>query len=146
MGYPDSEYYKLDVENEKEVLDCFKKTNPEVVIHTAAMTHVDDCELNQKDCYKANVIAVQNVVNGCSACGTHLVHLSTDFIFDGSHGPLTEDAEANPINYYGESKLEAEQIIRTSDISWSIARTVLVYGIVKGLKRSNIYSMGKGQS
>jgi len=138
LGYPDSEYHKLDVENEKEVLDCFKKTNPEVVIHTAAMTHVDDCELNQKDCYKANVIAVQNVVNGCSACGTHLVHLSTDFIFDGSHGPLTEDAEANPINYYGESKLEAEQIIRTSDISWSIARTVLVYGIVKGLKRSNI--------
>jgi dTDP-4-dehydrorhamnose reductase len=78
------------------------------------------------------------VVVSCREIGAHLVHLSTDFIFDGSEGPLTEDAIPNPVNFYGETKLEAEKIIISSGISWAIARTVLVYGIVPGLGRSNI--------
>jgi dTDP-4-dehydrorhamnose reductase len=102
------------------------------------MTHVDECELNQEACKVANIEAVRNVVEGCKESGTHLVHLSTDFIFDGSEGPLLEDAVPNPINFYGETKLDAEKLIFESGISWSIARTVLVYGIVPGLSRSNI--------
>jgi dTDP-4-dehydrorhamnose reductase len=68
----------------------------------------------------------------------HLVHVSTDFIFDGSAGPLDETANPNPVNFYGESKLAAEKIIQSSSISWSILRTVLVYGITNDLSRSNI--------
>ncbi|MEQ8243946.1 sugar nucleotide-binding protein, partial [Fulvivirga sp.] len=61
-----------------------------------------------------------------------------DFIFDGSHGPLTEEEAPNPISYYGESKLAAEKLVIESKIKWSIARTVLVYGIAHDMSRSNI--------
>ena len=134
----DEAFQLLDVEDRNEVLSTLEQVRPDSVIHTAAMTQVDDCELHQKACYRANVEAVSNIVAGCEAIGAHLVHLSTDFIFDGSHGPLTEDEEPNPVNYYGESKLEAEEIIKESNINWAIARTVLVYGVVPGLQRSNI--------
>ena len=67
-----------------------------------------------------------------------LIHISTDFIFDGSEGPLTEEAVPNPVNYYGESKLAAEAIIEKSNLEFAIARTVLVYGVVADMSRSNI--------
>jgi dTDP-4-dehydrorhamnose reductase len=131
-------YHTLDVTNKSEVINLFSKLQPEIVIHTAAMTQVDDCELNQEECKVANIEAVRNVVAGCQAINAHLVHLSTDFIFDGSEGPLTENALPKPVNFYGETKLEAERLIIESGISWAIARTVLVYGVVPGLSRSNI--------
>jgi dTDP-4-dehydrorhamnose reductase len=137
-GLNPKSYYELDVTNRNDVVSLFNKLEPEVVIHTAAMTQVDDCELNQKACKIANIEAVRNVVDACQPVKAHLVHLSTDFIFDGTVGPLTEEATPNPVNFYGETKLEAEKIIISSEISWAIARTVLVYGIVPGLNRSNI--------
>ncbi|RLD20443.1 MAG: NAD(P)-dependent oxidoreductase [Bacteroidetes bacterium] len=135
---PEGSYYTLDVTNREDVIKQFSLLQPDVVIHTAAMTQVDDCELNPEDCKIANIEAVKNVVAGCEQVNAHLVHLSTDFIFDGSEGPLLEDASPNPVNFYGETKLVAEKVIIDSGISWSIARTVLVYGIVPGLSRSNI--------
>jgi dTDP-4-dehydrorhamnose reductase len=138
QGLEETNYHALDVTNNAAVINLFGKLLPDVVIHTAAMTQVDDCELNQEECKVANVEAVRNVVDGCQAINGHLIHLSTDFIFDGSEGLLTEDAEPNPVNFYGETKLAAEKLIIESGISWGIARTVLVYGIVPGLSRSNI--------
>ena len=73
----------------------------------------------------------------------HLIHLSTDFIFDGSHGPLTEDEKPNPLSYYALSKLKAEQIVEASNLHWAIARTMLVYGIVDNYSRSNIVLWAK---
>jgi dTDP-4-dehydrorhamnose reductase len=137
-GLEQSSYYSLDVTDKAAVIDLFNELRPEVIIHTAAMTQVDDCELNQKDCKIANIEAVKNVVEGCKVINAHLVHLSTDFIFDGSEGPLAEEAIPKPVNFYGETKLAAEKKILESGISYGIARTVLVYGIVPGLSRSNI--------
>lgn len=131
-------YYSLDVTEEDKVLSRFNEAQPDVVIHTAAMTQVDDCELNQEDCSVANIHSVKNIVSACKDIDAHLIHLSTDFIFDGSEGPLTEEAIPAPVNFYGETKLEAENIILNSGIKWAMARTVLVYGIVPGLSRSNI--------
>ncbi len=131
-------YHTLDVTSKSAVINLFSKLQPEIVIHTAAMTQVDDCELNQEECKLANIEAVRNVVAGCQSINAHLIHLSTDFIFDGSEGPLKEDALPKPVNFYGETKLEAEKLITESGIIWSIVRTVLVYGIVPGLSRSNI--------
>jgi dTDP-4-dehydrorhamnose reductase len=137
-GLEPASYYSLDVTDKTAVLNLFKKLQPEVIIHTAAMTQVDDCELNREDCKVANIEAVKNVVAGCKETNAHLVHLSTDFIFDGSEGPLTEEATPKPVNFYGETKLVAEKVILESGIGYGIARTVLVYGIVPGLSRSNI--------
>ena len=138
IGLNEAHYHTLDVASKSAVIDLFNNLQPDVVIHTAAMTQVDDCELNQEECKVANIDAVRNVVDGCQAINAHLVHLSTDFIFDGTEGPLKENALPKPVNFYGETKLEAEKLIIESRISWAIARTVLVYGIVPGLSRSNI--------
>ncbi|TVP50362.1 MAG: SDR family oxidoreductase [Mongoliibacter sp.] len=128
----------MDITNLSMVIDLVGKHKPDCIIHTAAMTQVDDCE-NQKDaCWKSNVEAVGNMVFVCEKHDIHLIHLSTDFIFDGENGPYDEEAEANPVNYYGKAKLEAEKIIQQSKCRWAIARTVLVYGLATDMSRSNI--------
>jgi dTDP-4-dehydrorhamnose reductase len=132
------EFHRLDIEDAEEVNRVLSLTKPDVVINTAAMTQVDDCELNHEACWKANVTSVENLVATCSKNNIHLIHLSTDFIFDGSHGPLDEEAKPNPISYYGSSKLAAEELIQQSSLSWCIIRTVLVYGITEDMSRSNI--------
>ncbi len=137
-GLPPHQYRHLDVTDRQAVMALLQEWQPDSVVHTAAMTQVDDCELNPAACRIANVEAVAHVVAGCEAVGAHLVHLSTDFIFDGSHGPLDEEAKPNPVNYYGQTKLEAEKLVQQAATDWAIARTVLVYGVVPGLSRSNI--------
>jgi dTDP-4-dehydrorhamnose reductase len=132
------EYHSLDITNRDEVESILRFTKPDVIINTAAMTQVDDCETQQDACWKVNVTAVEHLVRCCQALHIHLIHLSTDFIFDGSEGPLDEDAHPNPVNYYGQSKLESERIIRDSSTIWTILRTVLVYGITSDISRSNI--------
>ena len=132
------EFHPLDIEDAEQVNRVLSVTKPDVVINTAAMTQVDDCELNQEACWKANVTSVKNLIAACSKNDIRLIHLSTDFIFDGTHGPLDEEAKPNPISYYGSSKLAAEELIQKSSLSWCILRTVLVYGITEDMSRSNI--------
>lgn len=132
------EYHSLDISDRDNVESVLRFTKPDVIINTAAMTQVDDCETQREACWKANVTAVENLVRCCHALHIHLVHVSTDFIFDGSHGPLDENETPSPVNYYGESKLAAEKIIQNSSISWAILRTVLVFGITNDMSRSNI--------
>lgn len=132
------EFHLLDIEDAEAAERVLSETKPDVVINTAAMTQVDDCELNHEACWKANVTSVENLITACSKTQTHLIHLSTDFIFDGTHGPLDENASPNPISYYGSSKLAAEELIQKSSLQWCIIRTVLVYGITEDMSRSNI--------
>jgi dTDP-4-dehydrorhamnose reductase len=132
------EYHSLDITDANAVDQVFASTKPDVVINTAAMTQVDQCETEREACWTANVTSVENLVNACAKNNTHLVHVSTDFIFDGTRGPLDENEKPNPVNYYGESKLAAEEVILKSKIGWSILRTVLVYGITNDMSRSNI--------
>jgi len=102
------------------------------------MTNVDQCETDKEGCWLQNVTAVENIVKACEASGAFLLHLSTDFIFDGEDGPYDEEAKANPVSYYGDSKLAAEKAVMAGKIDWAMARTVLVYGIAFDMSRSNI--------
>jgi dTDP-4-dehydrorhamnose reductase len=131
-------YVSMDVTNKEEVHQTVFKHKPDVIIHTAAMTNVDHCEGDKEGCWKLNVDAVQNLIEVAELTNSFLVHLSTDFIFDGEAGPYDEEAKGNPVSFYGESKLKAEELIINSQIKWAIARTVLVYGIAHDMSRSNI--------
>jgi dTDP-4-dehydrorhamnose reductase len=129
----------LDVRKAQEVDTLLAAERPDVVIHTAAMTNVDQCETDHAGCLALNVEAVRNLAKACAAQGSYLLHLSTDFIFDGTAGPYTEEGTPNPISFYGESKLTAEQIVLGQvGLRWGIARTILVYGIAQDMSRSNI--------
>ncbi len=131
-------YETMDISDPAEVSAVCARHQPDAIIHTAAMTNVDTCETDRETCWKMNVDAVRNMVMAAKECNAHLVHVSTDFIFDGTEGPLTEEAVPAPVNFYGESKLAAERLVMESEISWSIARTVLVYGVAYDMSRSNI--------
>ena len=136
-------YKSLDVANKEEVINFFNANKIDTVIHCAAKTNVDACETEPEDTWNLNVVAVGNLVEACIKHHVHLVHLSTDFIFDGTKGMLTEDEKPNPLSIYGKSKLAAEELIRTSRVSFSILRTILVFGMAEGLQRSNIVLWAK---
>jgi dTDP-4-dehydrorhamnose reductase len=138
------QYESCDITQKEEVQKLFASFRPDVAIHTAAMTNVDECELNPESCQLQNVEAVKNVMAACENTGAHLIHLSTDFIFDGEAGPYDEEALPNPVSIYGHSKLQAEELVKKAACPWSIVRTVLVYGIAPGLSRSNIILWVKG--
>ncbi|MFB9864538.1 SDR family oxidoreductase [Rufibacter immobilis] len=142
--YPQVTFAAMDVTNAEQVEQVIAETQPTHIIHTAAMTNVDDCESQRKECWKQNVDAVENLVKASERHGVHLIHVSTDFIFDGENGPYSEEAEGNPVNFYGESKLAAEELVKRAACKWAILRTVLVFGIVHDYGRSNIVLWVKG--
>ena len=131
-------YCSMDITSQEEVNSVFDKYQPDAVINTAAMTEVDQCEEDRESCWLQNVTAVAYLAEACARHNAFLLHLSTDFIFDGEAGPYREEATPNPLSYYGESKLASEHVLQESSIDWAIARTVLVYGIVRDMSRSNI--------
>src|SRR5690554_6195052 len=132
-------YLSMDVTDPVQIEQVIGKFLPQAVIHCASMTNVDRCEVERKSCFEQNVTAVAHMVDACSRHGVHLIHLSTDFIFDGKDGPYMEDDPPNPINYYGKTKLESENLIKASSLTkWAIVRTGLVYGISSDMSRSNI--------
>lgn len=136
-------YASMDITDRQGIENVLSEFRPDVIIHGAAMTHVDECEQHKELAYNLNVVGTQNIVDAAKELGAHVVHISTDFIFDGQDGPYNEEGIPNPVSYYGETKLQAEHIVQTVD-SWSILRTVLVIGIAEDLSRSNIVLWAKG--
>lgn len=131
-------YVEIDITNPGAVNEVLDAERPDVLIHTAAMTNVDQCEAEKDACWKLNVTATETLVAACAKYNVFLEHVSTDFVFDGTSGPYREEDVPNPISFYGWSKYAAEKAVRSSDIEWAIARTVLVYGIAHDMSRSNI--------
>ncbi|WP_442588659.1 SDR family oxidoreductase [Pedobacter sp. AW31-3R] len=139
-GYKYAEMDILDKENMEQVIAQYR---PDAIIHTAAMTNVDPCETEKELAYQLNVGAVKDLASICEHYQIQLIHLSTDFVFDGASGPYAEDAIPNPLSYYGQTKLEAEKVLQNSSCNWVIIRTIIVYGIVNDLSRSNIVLWAK---
>jgi dTDP-4-dehydrorhamnose reductase len=132
------QYASLDISDAGHVKAVVGQHAPDVIIHGAAMTQVDDCELKKPACWKTNVLATEHLIGAAQSAGAAFLFVSTDFIFDGTEGPYKEDALPNPVSYYGLSKLAAEMLLRTSGLSWAVARTILVYGVAEDMSRSNI--------
>ncbi len=131
-------YVSLEITNRDQVHQVIGEIKPDVIIHGAAMTNVDQCEQNQEDCFDVNVNATRYLVESAEAVQAHFIFVSTDFIFSGEKGPLDEEEKASPVNYYGETKLIGEQMVMNSNTKWAIARTVLVFGIAHDMSRTNI--------
>jgi len=144
------QYFDLDITNESEVQRVFTQTKPHVVINTAAMTNVDQCEKERKECDTINVDAVayqirtlEKLQHAEKNYRPHFIHLSTDFVYDGEAGPYRETDKPNPISYYGHSKYKADLLVEESNINWAIVRTIIVYGVVDNMSRSNLVLWAK---
>jgi dTDP-4-dehydrorhamnose reductase len=144
------EFLSLDITDKIQTEKVIAELQPDVIINTAAMTNVDACEIQKEECWKQNVIAVENIIYAVqineklkTKNSIHLIHISTDFVFDGANGPYKEEDLPNPLAYYSQSKYEAEKLIQKSNIKWSIARTIIIYGVADEMSRSNIVLWAK---
>jgi len=131
-------YFEIDINNTNALRIQLNLMAPDFVVNAVAMTNVDACETEKDICDLVNVDFAKNLSNICKDINAHFTHISTDFIFDGVKGLYKESDFPNPINYYGLSKLKSEELVRESNSNSCILRTILVYGRVDNMKRSNI--------
>lgn len=131
-------YYDIDLIQSKILCQIIEKEKPNYIINTAAITNVDYCETHQQECDAVNVDLVSTLIKASEKNNTHLIHISTDFVFDGEKGYYKEEDATNPLNYYGLSKLKSEQLFENTNISYTILRTILVFGILPNLNQANI--------
>ena len=136
---PESNYLELDITNQTQIQEVFASYKPTHIIHTAALTNVDYCELNPEECNEVNVNATRKLWEEAQKINAHFQLLSTDFIFDGLKGNYKETDEPSAVSIYGQSKVDAEKVlIQSQNDNWSIARTIIVYGTANNLSRTNI--------
>lgn len=141
---PHESYFTMDITNAAQVREVIEKTKPTHIIHTAAITNVDYCELNPIECEEVNVIATKLLVDISAQNNIHFQFLSTDFVFDGEKGNYSEDDVVNPISIYGKSKADGEEyLVNGTYDNWSIVRTIIVYGKGNNLSRSNLIIWAK---
>lgn len=141
---PEDYYADLDITNRKKIEELFQSFMPTHVIHTAAITNVDYCELNASECDLVNVRSVEYLFSEAVKINAHFQLLSTDFVFDGSTGNYKETDVPNPLSIYANSKVQAEKILQNSkSLNWSIVRTIIVYGTGENLSRSNLVCWAK---
>ena len=136
---PSERYLEMDITNQPKIAEIFTNYKPTHIIHTAALTNVDYCELNPEECKEVNVLATQKLWEEAQKINAHFQLLSTDFIFDGLKGNYKETDEPSAVSIYGQSKVDAEHVlINSQNKNWSIARTIIVYGTANNLSRTNI--------
>ncbi|HEY7063240.1 MAG TPA: dTDP-4-dehydrorhamnose reductase [Chloroflexota bacterium] len=124
-GFP---YYPLDVTDAGRVDAVMREARPDAVVHTAAMTDVDGCERAPDAARAINVEGTANVADACARAGARLVHLSTEYVFDGREGPYSEDDATNPLGVYARTKLASEQAVAARCPRWAVARTTVLFG------------------
>ncbi len=125
------EYRKLDITQKNNVREIILNFFPDFIVNTAAFTNVDKSETEKETAWKINVNGVENISLYSWTVDAHLIHFSTDYIFDGKNGPYTENDKPNPIGYYGRTKLASENSIKTSGTRFTVIRTNILYGPAK---------------
>lgn len=136
---PKDNYISCELTDEQAVTALVTSIAPTAIIHTAAMTNVDQCEQEPDNCALINVKAVEYMLEAAIQTKAHFQLLSTDFVFDGKSGPYKEDDAVGPLSVYAQSKVAAEKVVTESGYSaCSIVRTIIVYGTGHNLSRSNI--------
>ena len=124
LTHADIELSSLD-----SVAACLRAAPAEIVVNTAAMHNVDSCEQQPGKAHEVNAIGSRNLASVTRDLGSVLIHVSTDYVFDGSKGePYVESDAARPLNVYGRTKLEGEELVRQTNPKHLILRTAALYG------------------
>ncbi|MCX6653672.1 MAG: dTDP-4-dehydrorhamnose reductase [Candidatus Bathyarchaeota archaeon] len=128
---------QIDLRNKDQVKRSITSVKPDHVIHCAALSDVDKCENNQELAWSINVEGTRAIIKASEAIGASLVFVSTDYVFQGDAGGYKEEDAANPINYYGCTKLQAESLVKKMKGDWTIVRPSVIYGSVPAAGKIN---------
>lgn len=118
----------VDLTDQAGMQAVFEHAKPDLVIHTAAMGSVDFAEKNREITHNINVDGTRLVVDLCRRFNSRIIYISTNAVFDGLNPFYAETALVSPINYYGQLKVEAEDIVQKSGLNWAIVRSIMLYG------------------
>ncbi|MBF25952.1 MAG: NAD(P)-dependent oxidoreductase [Flavobacteriales bacterium] len=129
ISYHNHIYLELDIQSPSKCLEVLQKHQPSIIINAAALTDVDRCQLNQSECLSINCDSLNNFIPYSIENRIHFIQISTDFVFNGKKGEYKENDFCDPVNYYGFSKLEAENKIIKSGVDYAIIRTSLLYNL-----------------
>lgn len=127
-GVKNFQYARMDFTDPFTVHDVFEQYSPEVIVHAGAMSKPDDCEQQQWEAWLTNVEGTVTLLLNAEEHKSFFVFISTDFVFDGNTGMYKEEDERGAVNFYGKTKMEAEDAVTEYEYAWAIVRTVLVYG------------------
>ena len=127
---------QFDITNKKHTQQIFQKVQPDTVVHAASLTNVDTCETHKQLAWKTNIQGTKNIVQAAKKNQSFLIFISTDYVFNGEKGNYQETDKPNPINYYGQTKLLAEQQIQTLK-NYCIARPSVIYGSTPAANKTN---------
>jgi len=127
----------LDITDKTKTMELLKKVRPDIVVHTAAVPSMDECETDKEKAWKVNVEGTRNIVDGCKAVNAKIAYISTSAVFDGRKNLYHEDDQTNPVNNYGRTKLEGEKIVSNSGLPFLIARIDHPYGWVNKEQKQN---------
>jgi dTDP-4-dehydrorhamnose reductase len=125
------EYTQVDIKDRDNIKKVIYDYCPDFIVHTAAFTNVDLSERLREDAWKINVKGVEYIAEAARTIDAHIIHISTDYIFDGKNGPYDENAIPDPVGYYGRTKLASENTLRISGTFFTILRTNVLYGIAQ---------------
>jgi dTDP-4-dehydrorhamnose reductase len=126
--FNDVDYKPCDITKRDAVKDIVLNFYPDFIINAAAFTNVDLCETERETAWKINVKGVEYLSEASRVIDSHLVHFSTDYVFDGTKGPYDERAKPNPLGYYGRTKLASENALKISGAYYTVLRTNVLYG------------------
>ena len=125
------EYIQSDISNRNDIKKIVYDFCPDFIINAAAFTNVDLSETQREVAWKINVKGVEYLAEAARVLDSHLIHISTDYIFDGKNGPYSEIDTPNPLGYYARTKLASENALKISGTKYSILRTNVLYGTAK---------------
>ncbi|MEM3290902.1 MAG: SDR family oxidoreductase [Candidatus Micrarchaeaceae archaeon] len=131
--------YQLDITDNDALKFLLEKINPKTVIVTAALTDVDKCEVNPELAYKINVVPFHYIIDYLKKVNGKLIQISTDYVFSGNEGNYRENDNRKPINVYGKTKMNAEDIIMNSNIDYTIIRTSGIFGLNQATGKTNFF-------
>ncbi len=129
-------YHELDITNKEALKEFVKKCKPDIIINAAAFTNVDGCETERELSWRVNVDAVKNLIIASRINSSKIIHISTDYIFDGVYGGYDENATPNPLSFYGKAKLAGENALIASGVECAIIRTMIIYGFGRNVKQN----------
>lgn len=121
-------WHQIDLTDKQNVKSFLAEFQPDVIIHSAANSNLDQCENDQESAYKTNVAATKWLAEYSGENGVRLIFVSSDMVFDGNRGMYFEDDPIFPLAYYGQSKVDAEKAVKEMDENFVIARSALIYG------------------
>jgi len=129
FSYPTKNTVFFDTLNQKNPDNFDVKTfSPDVIVHCGALTHVDYCEEHVEESYQKTVLSTQNLLTIANEINAKVVFISTDYVFDGTHGPYRENDAVNPLGIYAKHKLESEQMVLKNSPNHLVLRVTNVYG------------------